>query len=164
MISKANSQNLSIFSSVSSVTLLQEGDGISLDNSSLPGDPFPQGLPQISSNVSLHSSSSSSTLESPISSPLPPPKPIYLSGADSPNEKIEGEAEPNNTMTSESKTKRNDSRHEEISVLIRHNSEGNLSRVDVEFENVEEQGYTLLQSNDEVSKDKINSPFFIVTI
>ena len=151
MISKANSQNLSIFSSVSSVTLLQEGDGISLDNSSLPGDPFPQGLPQISGNVSLHSSCSSSTLESPISSPLPPPRPIYLSGIESPNEEVEQKEQPYDNVASQSETKRSHSRSEESSLLIRHNSESNLSRIDVEFENVEEHGYTLLQSIDAVS-------------
>ena len=151
MIGKANSQNLSIFSSVSSVTLLQEGDGISLDNSSLPGDPFPQGLPLISANISLHSSSSSSTLESPISSPLPPPQPIYISGVDSFLEEFENdETSDKNLVTPESKKKRSYSRNEENSLLMKHNSESNLSRVDVDFENVEEQGYTLLQSTDMV--------------
>ena len=151
MMNKANSQNLSIFSSVSSVTLLQEGDGISLDNSSLPGDPFPQGLPQISSNISLHSSSSSSTLESPMSSPLPPPKPIYLPETGSPTDEWEKDVPSDlDLMTSKSEKKRSNSRNDDSTLLMKHNSESNLSRVDVEFEKVEEQGYTLLQSIDVV--------------
>ena len=151
-----NSQNLSTFSSVSSVTLLQDGDVMSFDNSSLPGDPFPQGLPCISSNLSLHSASSSSTLESPVSSPFPqPPKTSHS------YERCNHETDDNDKDTQkgssnvESSTERNCSRNEDNSVLLKHNSESNLSRLDDEFENVEEQKYILLQSSDQVCTPQI---------
>ena len=154
-VSVNKSENLSTFSSVSSVTILQEGDGISLDNSSLPGDPFPQGLPPISLNISLSSSSSSSTLESPPSSPIPchrsmsPSLPQELPSKEStepqPLQIIESpEAGHGGAIVID--TKGNRSTNKSISPLIKHSSESNLSRLDDDFMNDEEQKYVLLQS------------------
>ena len=154
-VNKNCSQNLSTFSSVSSVTLLQEGDGMSLDNSSLPGDPFPQGLPNTSSSrISTHSTSSSSTLESPIPSPIPPPKFILPPYEGCNEEYIETSHVSVSKNTEEACLEYSGestlSRSGEVSIIVKHSSESNLSRIDVEFENVEEQEYTLLPSIDQV--------------